>query len=127
MNQRVVDIAIRGETKLSDQSVELFPLVGKSQAGTALEYEGVSEVVGCGCLVLGGLLEHEEEEGKGVEMMGRVGTMGISSNDGVVVVRVETRVRVEEKTSVGEVAGGGESGESEELGEVPSGILVLGP
>ena len=107
MDQRVLDIPIRPETRLSDEPVELFSLAGQFQAGEALEYERVSEVVGCGLLLLLLLLEHEEEEREGVEVMGRVGAPRISADHGVVVVGVGAGDRADEKeASVVEVAGG---------------------
>lgn len=44
--------------------------------------------------------------------------MGVGANHGVVEVGVRGRERIKDEASVGEVAGGGESGKSEELGEV---------
>jgi hypothetical protein len=87
--------------------MKLFTLLGKFQTNTAFENKRISEVIRCRYMMMvSGWLEHEEEERKCLEMMSGVGTVRISTNDGVVVVRVESWVCVEKKTSVVEVSGG---------------------
>ncbi|QHO31920.1 uncharacterized protein DS421_8g245620 [Arachis hypogaea] len=121
MDQGVLDILIRPETRLSDESVDLFALWGEFQAGKTLKEEGVSEVIGLGWLVV----EHGEEEREGVEVVGGVGAAGIGADDGVVVIGVGAGDGAEEEASVGEVAAGREGGESEELGDVARCVVVL--
>ncbi|GAU22068.1 hypothetical protein TSUD_309720 [Trifolium subterraneum] len=86
--------------------MKLFSLLGKFQTSTAFENKRIREVIRCGYMVVVVWLEHEEEERKCLKMMGGIGTMRISTNDGVVIVRVERWVCVEKKTSVVEVTGG---------------------
>lgn len=119
MKEDVLDIKIRGEAEFGEESVELFTKRREFGTRAAFEEERESEVIGWG--------GHGEEKGEGVEGRGGEGGLGEGAKEGVVVVRVESGIGGEKKTSVVEVAKGGESGEGEDLRQLTRRILVPHP
>lgn len=96
MKEDVLDIKIRGEAEFGEESVELFTKRREFGRSAAFEEEGESEVIGWG----GGFGRRRE---------GECCSRGIGG---------------EKKTSVVEVAKGGESGEAEDLRQVTRRILL---
>lgn len=117
MNEGMLYIPIRSETRLGNQPVHLLPQVGQPRASAALAYERVSELVGSRGEA-GRVVEHGEEEGESTGRVVGVGALGVSADHGVVVVGVWGGERVEDEASVAKVAMGRESREGEELGEI---------
>lgn len=87
--------------------MKLFPNVGQPQFGARLQEKRVRELIGPGRYT--GRVEEEMESFNGV------GALGVGSDDGIEVERSWGRERVENEAGVSEVAGGRESGESEEF------------
>lgn len=83
--------------------MDLFRLKGEIQTDTALEYKGESEFIRSRN-VMERSMEHQEEKRKSLRGMGRVRAPRVSSDDGVVEVRVQGRVGFEDETSVVEIS-----------------------